>query len=85
LFWKTRRIAVVPVGSNIQAPTSRPLHAGDTVTCAIFGQPAAMHAPLVCAVSAWLTRAGSRGRVRWTPSGSAFRRFFGEHCATSTT
>jgi hypothetical protein len=81
LFWKTRRIAVVPVGSNIHAPTSTLPHQGDTVTCTIFGQPAAMHAPLVCAVGAWLTRAGGRVRVRWIGrSKSAIQAFLWEHC-----
>ena len=81
LFWKTHRIAVVPVGSNIHAPTSRPPHAGDAVTCAIFGQPAAMHAPLVRAIGAWLTRAGGRVRVRWIGrSRSAIQTFLQEQC-----
>ena len=81
LFWKTHRIAVVPVGSNIPSPTSALPHEGDAVTCAIFGQPEAMHAPLVCAVGAWLTRAGGRVRVRWIGrSKPAIQAFLREHC-----
>ena len=69
LFWKRRRIALVPVGANIlpgaAAVPPRTDAAGRPVVCTLFGQPAAMSAEAVAAVGAWARGEGERVRVRW--------------------
>lgn len=68
LFWKARRIALVPVGSNIPAsgagrdPRS---DSGDPVVCVLFGQPAAMSVPALTAVGRWAAGRTEQVRLRW--------------------
>jgi glycosyltransferase involved in cell wall biosynthesis len=69
LFWKRRRIALVPVGTNIppraaEAPRRAPDAAGPIV-CTLFGQPAAMSAGAVAAIGEWARAEGGRVRLRW--------------------
>jgi len=68
LFWKARRIAVVPVGSNIPVPASpgpRPVAPGRPVICVLFGQPAAMSLPALTAAGRWAASRSEGVRLRW--------------------
>ncbi len=68
LFWKTRRIAVVPVGSNIPAPAApapRSTAPDRPIVAVLFGQPAAMSVPALTAVGRWAAARTGRVRLRW--------------------
>lgn len=81
LFWKARRIVVVPVGSNIPAMAVRPQAARGAVVCTIFGQPEAMSARLVAAIGAWRREARDRVEIRWIArSRAAVQTFLRERC-----
>jgi hypothetical protein len=81
LFWKARRIAVIPVGANI-APGERPAReAKGAVVGTIFGQPEAMSAALVSATATWRREHESRLRLRWIGrSRAAIERFLRDRC-----
>ena len=69
LFWKRRRIALVPVGTNIPVraggTSRRASDAAGPVVCTLFGQPAAMNAAAVAAAGEWARVEGGRVRLRW--------------------
>lgn len=68
LFWKRRRIALVPVGTNVPpraaGASRRAADAAGPITCTLFGQPAAMSAGAVAAVGEWAL-GERRVRLRW--------------------
>ncbi len=69
LFWKRRRIALVPVGTNIpvrvaDAPRLAAV-AAEPLVCTLFGQPSSMSAAAVAAVGEWARGEAGRVRLRW--------------------
>ena len=88
LFWKRRRIAIVPVGSNVDvaAGVDGPIGTGTPPTCVLFGQPAAMSVTLVSAVGGWARRRAGSVRVRWIGRSEAdIRDFWSRACGLPDT
>jgi glycosyltransferase involved in cell wall biosynthesis len=61
----TPRIAVIPVGSNIEQVNTFPLPPRSPQTVTMFGQPAAMHGPTLVALAGWLDQQRGRVTLRW--------------------
>lgn len=61
----SRRIPVIPVGSNIERVDGPPLPPRSAQTITMFGQPAAMHGPTLTALAGWLDQQHGMVTLRW--------------------
>jgi glycosyltransferase involved in cell wall biosynthesis len=65
LFWRRRRISVIPAGSNVPRDPAAVNGRRDDRVVTIFGQPAAMDPAAIRAVGRWAAERGDGVRVRW--------------------